>query len=419
MDRNTPPAVHRITELSTPSTEIVDREGNTPVRVVPSDSEEWTAIDVVFYAGTAEEEKPLVATTCAGLLTESTRSYPKVAELIDFYGARIYASVGKDTTTLGMLCLSHHLERVIPVFSSVLAEPDFPDSEFRNYVDRAKAALTVNLERVEMIARLEFSKRYFGKTKYVDRFSPADYAMLSREDPEAFFRQNLGLEGAHIVVSGNRVAEATELLRKHAVSNAGKSSPAAMESVNPATDTAVVEKAGVVQSAIRMGGKAVDQKHPDFLALHVANTILGGYFGSRLMQNLREDKGFTYGVGSVINHLKDHSYLAISTQVGSKHTRASLDQIRLEMIRLGKEDVDSDELELVKNYIAGSLVKSCDGIPRKVSVLKSMVMHGLPNDFHLHFLEDLYAVSASEVREAAKKYLDPEKFTKVVAGQMD
>lgn len=420
MDRTIPPLIKRIESIEMPSAAVVDHVGIVPVRTVPSENEDWTAIDLVFNAGTGEEEKPLVSATCSGMMNEGTetRSADQIAEIKDFYGAKLYSSVGKDTATVGLLCLNSHLEVMVPILADIILNPSFPEKEFLSYVKRAKAALTINLERVEMLCRLEFSRRYFGQSKYADNFQPDDYEKLTRDDVNDFFRDRYGLNEAHIVVSGGRVDPAIRLLKADLNRFNQSSFRRELTSLKPEKGLEIKKRSDSLQSAIRFGGPAVSREHPDFVALYAANTILGGYFGSRLMQNLREEKGFTYGVGSVIQLHRDHSFLTISTQVGYQHTMSAVEEIEKEMIQLGENPPTVEELELVKNYIAGSLVKSCDGTSNRVGVLKTMVLHNLDSNYFQRFLSELYELTPSDVMAAAQKYFNHHQFTKTVVGRL-
>lgn len=418
MDRKKAPDINKIVSLDIPSPEEVYQVNGIPVRVVPNPKEEWTSVEMIFEAGTSEEVVPLSATTCSGLITEGTGKFTadRIAELKDFYGAKIFASIGKDSASLNLLCLNHHLEELLPVFVSIVTDPIFPEKEYHSHVKRAKAALLINLQRVEMKARIEFSKRYFGQTKYADNFSPDDYEKLTRQDVVSFFKNQYGTNRANLIVAGGRVEKAINLLQSTGIPRTEKLESKEFSDFSPRLGLHHVSEKTALQSAIRMGRSGISREHPDFVALYVANTILGGYFGSRLMQNLREDKGFTYGVGSFLQILRDHSLLVIATQVGSEHTEKAISEIDKELTRLRSQLVSSDELELVVNYIAGTLAKKLDGTANRASVVKTMVLQGLKPEYYNAFLESLYRVDGEQIKAVAEKYLQSDDFTKVVVG---
>jgi len=418
MDRAVAPDIQKVKELSIPSGDPFDRIYGAPVFVVEDETEELTKIEFVFPAGTGEENKALLATSTSSMLVEGAGKYSsqEVSEMKDFYGAKIQTAAGKDTASVSLVCLKSNLEELIPLLASVIQEPNFPEKEFESYKRRAKASLKVNLERVEIICRLAFSELFFGNSKYAERYFPDDFDKLTPADLKAFHEEKYGLSEARIFISGARVQKAIPLLRNALKANEESVSKLALIGFNPSKGMNFTEKEGALQSAIRVGFSAISRHHDDYAAFYITNTILGGYFGSRLMQNIREDKGYTYGIGSSINQLKDLAYVVISTQVGAKHTEATLREIRFEVNRLREESVPIEELELVKNYTAGGLLRNFDGTFSRASLLKTMLTHQLSESYYPAFLKKIYSVEASDVLRVAQKYFDPENFTIAVVG---
>ena len=177
------------------------------------------------------------------------------------------------------------------------------------------------------------------------------------------------------------------------------------------------EHEGAIQTAIRMGTEVVDRSHPDHVALFLANTAFGGYFGSRLMQNIREDKGYTYGIGSGLGHLTYGSYFFIATEVGADVTKATLVEINKELERMCTELVSDEELTLVRNYIAGTLVQGFDGPFSVVGQLKLLVQFGLDSSFYKALTAKMYTVTPEDILRVSKKYFDPKRMTTTVVGK--
>ncbi len=419
MDRTIAPAIEKVKELSVPSQEPRDYINGTPVFVVEDEAEELIKIEVVFPAGSGEEIKPLLATATSSMLTEGAGEYSakQISELKDYYGAKIQTGVGKDLASVTLVCLKSNLEELITIFTAIIQDPTFPEKEFESYKRRTKASLKVNLEKVEIICRLVFSKLFFGDSKYAERFAPDDFDKIERTDLEVFHRENYRLNDARIFISGGNVEKAIALLKQNLKPDKGSVLPKELGAFSPKLKTNFMRKDGALQSAIRAGFPAISRHNEDYPAFYIANTILGGYFGSRLMQNIREDKGYTYGIGSSINQLKDLAYVVISTQVGAKHTDATLKEIHYEVNRLRNESVPVEELELVKNYTAGGLLRSFDGTFSQASLLNTMLMHGLSQSYYEQFLKKIYAISPADILMVAQKYFDPEKFTIAIVGE--
>jgi predicted Zn-dependent peptidase len=157
--------------------------------------------------------------------------------------------------------------------------------------------------------------------------------------------------------------------------------------------------------------------HKDFHSLTVLNTILGGYFGSRLMTNIREDKGYTYGIGSGMIPLKKAGYFFISTEVGVEVCNKAIDEIYIEINRLRNESISEKELILVKNYMIGSFLRSIDGPFALANRFKSIMEYDLDYSYYDDYISTIKNIKASDLLNLANKYLDPNSMTEVVAGK--
>lgn len=418
MDRRKSPRIEKVMELSVPSQKPVDHIHTTPVYAVEDESENLVKIDFIFPAGSGEEKKQLLATATSSMLLEGAGQYSaaEISELKDYYGAKIQAGVGKDLASVTLVCLKSTLQELIPLVCSIIQSPHFPEEEFEGYKRRTKASLKVNLEKVEIICRLLFSELFFGTSKYAERYAPEDFDEIDTHDLTAFHRDHYRLKDARIFISGASVKTAISLLKENLKADESELVRKALSGFEPNPQTKFVKKVGALQSAIRVGFPAISRHHDDYPTFYLTNTILGGYFGSRLMQNIREEKGYTYGIGSSINQLKDLAYGVISTQVGAQHTEDTLKEINNEVNRLREEEVSAAELELVKNYTAGGLLRNFDGAFSQSALLKTMLMHDLPDTYYNDFLQKIYAVEPSDILKVAQKYFDPEKFTVAIVG---
>ena len=181
-------------------------------------------------------------------------------------------------------------------------------------------------------------------------------------------------------------------------------------------ETVHIEKANAVQTAIRVGKTLFNKTHPDYFGFMILNTILGDFFGSRLMKNIREDKGYTYGIGSYLSEIKDSGYFVIGTEVGKEVKEATLTEIRKEIEKLQQELVSEEELNLVRNYLLGQTLKSADGPYALMELFLSVENQDLDLDFFNDFIHKIKSTQAEELRELAKKYLDWDSFSIVSAG---
>ena len=180
----------------------------------------------------------------------------------------------------------------------------------------------------------------------------------------------------------------------------------------------VIEKKGAVQNAIRMGKRVFNRNHPDYPKMTILNTILGGYFGSRLMSNIREDKGYTYGIGSGLVSLQLDGYFYIATEVGADVCQAAINEINKELTVLCETEVGSDELNLVKNYLFGAFQRSIDGPFALADRFKTLLLSGLSFDYYYKYLETVKNVSGKELLEMAQRHLPPSQMTLITVGKI-
>ncbi|MEL7148963.1 MAG: insulinase family protein, partial [Bacteroidota bacterium] len=184
----------------------------------------------------------------------------------------------------------------------------------------------------------------------------------------------------------------------------------------PLDQVEIISRESSVQSAVKMGGVVIGKHHEDIHKLHITTSLLGGYFGSRLMRNLREDKGYTYGIGASVAHLLESSFLMISTDVVKQHTRETVEEIKKEINLLRDQQVDEDELQVLKNYLSGKFLSGIDTAFNIAGKFKAVMLHELDYDYYNEFLATLKAITPAEVQLTAQKYYDTEKMNLVVVG---
>jgi zinc protease len=178
-----------------------------------------------------------------------------------------------------------------------------------------------------------------------------------------------------------------------------------------------IEKTEALQSAIRMGLPAITRAHADFPALQVLNTVLGGYFGSRLMANIREDKGYTYGIGSGISSLNKGGAWFIASEVGADVCKAAVIEIEKEINLLKTELIPDEELSLIRSYMLGSLLGSLENVMSHADKFKNIYFAGLGYDYYDRYTQVIKTVTAEELLQLANKYLEQDKFYKVIVGK--
>ena len=392
-----------------------------PVFTVYSGEQDLVRIEFIFENVNWKLEKPLQAVAVNTLINNGTNklSAKEIAEKIDFYGAFFQTEYAQDQSSVTLYTLNKHLHSVLPIVKDVLSESQFPQHELDIYIQNQKQKLQVNLKKNDILSRKEFAHALFGDTPYGVDIKAQHYDEIKREDLLEYFKAAYAPNNCTIVVSG-KFDEASFNLLNDSFGQDWEKSNAVKNAFNfSATEKQFVyqEKPEALQSAIRIGHLAINRKHEDFPGLQILNTVLGGYFGSRLMNNIREDKGYTYGIGSGISSLQQAGYLFIATEVGADVCAAALTEIYKEIDLLKTEQIGEEELNLVRNYMLGSMLGSLENVFSHADKFKNIYFAGLDYDYYTKYIHTVKTITADELLVLANKYLNTESFTEVVIGK--
>lgn len=422
-DRIQIPTAGQPIQLKLKEPEHIRLQNGSSVYLIREGVDEVSRVDLVLDAGTAQQEKMLVASGVCQLLKEGTHSHSsrEIADKLDYYGAYFECSTNKDNTVLTLYTLSKHIKELFPLFCSLFFEAAFPEEELKIYIDRQRQEFLVNSERVRYRAMLEFNSLVFGEgSRYGQTAALSDYDQLKREDILSFYRKYYRPENAYLIVSGCVDEQFIPLAEKYFGQHTNYlnhgSDNGAPYVLAPDVKEKFVLKAESMQSAIRIGLPIMNKQHPDYNRFVLLNTVLGGYFGSRLMTNLREDKGLTYGVSSFLTSFKHGSYFSISTEVNADATTLALQEIDHEMNVLRNQKVPPEELKLVKQYLYGTFLRNFDGAFALAERFKSVRDVGLTFDFYLNSLDEILLTSAEQLLEMANTYLKAEDMIRLVVG---
>lgn len=419
LNRKEAPAIHDAVDFDLKLTpyNYAELDNKVPVYSVNAGAEEVIMIEFVFYAGNWYETENIVAATTNFMLKNGTRqrSAFDINEHFEFYGAYLSRHCYNETATLTLHCLTKHLKELLPVITELLNESIFPEEELAIYKQNQKQRLQVNLQKCDFVANrlidvyLYGSEHPYGKYTSVEAYDAVQKAQLI-EFYERYYKQGKCL----LFVAGKLPSDIHRMLNE----NFGKMSfnqqalPEIDHKKRPADKNKyhIINDQSGVQGAIRIATPFPNRHHPDFQKVQVLNNIFGGYFGSRLMSNIREDKGYTYGIHSYIeNHIHDTAWL-ISTEAGRDVCAATIEEVYKEMKILRDELVDDEELDLVRNYMIGTILGDLDGPFQIISRWKNYILNNLTEDYFYNSLNTIRTVTAQELQEMANKYLQPDKF---------
>jgi predicted Zn-dependent peptidase len=364
------------------------------------------------------------ASLTSQLLTEGTKrhSSEEIYTSLDFYGAHIQTRCSPDEGSLSLYCLSRHLSACLETVAEVLKEAAFHEADFQTTRDNNIQKLLVKEQKNDFLARRHFYAEVFGETHpYGNYVTVEDYKKIRQADLADFFHSRYQNGIKHLIVSGAAGNDTVDILKsffdapEFRSGDAAKSAFSASQVKNSGRSK-MVEKAGSLQSALRIGRRLFTRNHPDFRRFQLLNLVLGGYFGSRLMKNLREEKGLTYGIYSAVESLQDDGCFYVDTDLNDTQRDEGLNEIYSEIELLRTEPIGTEELETARNYMLGAFLRSVDGPFSLAERLKILLDFGFSYSYYYDFVETIKNTSALELQELANKYLNKETLVEIVVG---
>lgn len=392
-----------------------------PVYSINAGAQEVTMIELVFYAGNCYEDQNIVAGTTNFLLKNGTskRSAFEINEHFEYYGAYLNRNCYNETSNITLHCLNKHLNQVLPLVEELITDSIFPEEELAIYKQNQIQRLKVSLQKCDFVANRFIDEYLFGFHHPYGRYtSIPDFEALSREQIVQFYNDYYVNGKCLIFVAGNLPADIFDQLNTVFGHLPLNKKPLAQKSflVQPVAQKKhrVTNDENGVQGAIRIARPFPNRHHPDFMKAQVLNNLFGGFFGSRLMSNIREDKGYTYGIHSYFqNHVADSAWM-VSTEAGRDVCEATINEVYKEMQILRDEPVDEEELLLVRNYMIGSILGDLDGPFQIINRWKTYVLNGLDDSYFYNSINTIKSITSEEVQQLAQKYLVPEAFYELV-----
>ncbi|WP_316794575.1 pitrilysin family protein [Pedobacter frigoris] len=397
-------------------------DNGIPVFTINAGQQELVRIEFIFENVNWDPSKPLQAIAVSHLINNGTAQLTakEIADKVDYYGAFLQTEYGADQLAVKLYTLNKHLASVLPIMRSILNESIFPEQELAIFIQNQKQSLQVNLQKNDYLARRQFANALFGNTTYGSNIEAADYDALKRADLVAYFKAAYKPENCTIFVAGKFEQTGFDALNG-VMGQQWDNNAAAVVNKFSFTEHPVgdifVERPDAIQSAIRMGALGISRTHKDFPGFQVLNCLLGGYFGSRLMANIREDKGYTYGIGSAVVSLKDAGYFFIATEVGADVCSDALNEIEKEIGILKTEPIEEEELSLVRNYMLGSMLGSLENAFSHADKFKNVYFSGLDYSYYTNYIHTVKTITSAELAALANQYLNTERFAKVVVGK--
>ncbi|MES2799121.1 MAG: pitrilysin family protein [Bacteroidota bacterium] len=418
INRQLVPEVQSIQTIEFLSSKRMDLGPNCKLFWMNEVPDETAKVELYFRAGAIHASKKGLASIMNGFLLSgtATKSSTQIQNELNNLGAFYESNAGIEYSVISIYSLKENMNAILRIFQDAINNSIFDENELEELIADRKQKFKVNNEKVSTKAQRLFQTKLFDGTAYAAIVEEEDFEKITSTDLKSFYEEAY-INGLYkIVVCGafeeESIVEMSTILKGWASNEAIKFEANFANLAGNFHD----DKKNALQTAIRIGRTLFNKNHNDYIDFQILNTILGDYFGSRLMTNIREDKGYTYGIGSMVIETNASGYFLIATEVGNEVKDAAIDEIKFEIERLKNELVPEEELNLVKNYMLGQLLKSVDGAYAMLDLDVNLDNYQLDSSYLDKVIDGIKKFTPARLQELAKKYLDWNKFTVVTAG---
>jgi predicted Zn-dependent peptidase len=419
LNRTQPPPFVNRTELNLLQPETHRLRNGIELFFISGGDQDIIRIEFILPAGKWHEAIPGSSYFTSTLLqkgTESKSSF-QISEYFELYGVHIEVTPGLDFVSVALYGLTHTIKHTLDLFIEILSRPSFPEQELKQAREIYLQNLKVNREKTSYLASAAFRKKLFGDVHpYGSEPSDEQIQLVTRKNLLDFHQSHFA--ALKVFVAG-KVDQELKILISDKISLLNQKNSATLNSISVNTSTQKVfheDKEGSVQTSIRLGKCVINRHHPDFSKLLLVNHFLGGFFGSRLMKNLREEKGLTYGIHSSVHTLQQAAYFIIGTDVNKENRNLAIDEIKTELKKLRTSLVPADELELCKNHFIGSFLSELSTPLAHSDKIKTIELYRLPFTFYNQLIQQINGITSRDIMDTAAQYLNEEDLLTVSVG---
>lgn len=424
MDRTIQPQIQELNNFSVLTPDRIVLSNGVPLAVIRAGEQEVIRMDIVFAGGRWHQSQKLQALFTNRMLREGTQTYTAavIAEKLDYYGSWLELSSSAEYAYITLYSLNKYVPQTLEIVQSMIKEALFPEKELHTILDTNIQQYLVNTSKVEFLAHRAMLKALYGEHHPCGRVvTEADYRAVTPGILHAFYEEHYHSGNCSLFLSGKvtdeiigQVSEAfgTPFGRQHSKTlNLDYAFEAVPEK------RIFVEREDAMQSSVKLGCTTIDRHHPDYLKLRVLMTLFGGYFGSRLMSNIREEKGYTYGISAGIQFYPGSGVLTISTETDNQYVEPLIQEVYKEIDKLHSEKVSNEELTMVRNYMLGEMCRNYESAFSLADAWIFIDTSGLDEGYFSRSLQALKEVTPDEIRSLAQQYLCKEKLKEIVSGK--
>lgn len=395
-----------------------------PLSIINAGSQEVIRLDIIYKGGSWHQMYKLQSLFTNRMLREGTCRFSstEISEKLDFYGAWLELAVTLEYAHVTLYSLNKYFSYALDIIDSLIKEPLFPEKELQTIIETNLQQYHINSTKVDFLAHRSLMASLFGDKNPGGRFPvEEDYKNIHSDMLREFYNQHYHSGNCRIYLSGKISSEHITLVEEQLGTNSfGDTANKVITpqySIDPVpTGRIFIERKAAMQSAVKLGALTISREHPDYQKLRVLATLFGGYFGSRLMANIREDKGYTYGIGAGLYYYPGTGLFVISTETGNEYVEPLINEIYREMDKLQNETVSSEELSLVQNYMVGEMLRNFESPFSLVDAWIFIHTSGLQDDFFNNSLQTIKKTTPEDIRMLAGCYLKKDEFKVVVVG---
>jgi predicted Zn-dependent peptidase len=421
MPKITPPLIQEIEEVKIPQPIIHQLKNGITVYDTRLGTEEVIKLEIIIHDSRPFEKKHLVSRIAGQLLKDGAgnKSGKDIAETLDYFGATLNVSTNLDYTSISLYTLKKYFDDLMPLVNLLLTEPTFPEKELDQNIKRNKHKLAFDLSKNDVVGYRLITEKIFGSEHFYGfNSTPEMYESISREDLKSHFESFYGSNHCQIFIAGKTDDQIIKVLDDTIGRSLGKKPEFHLPKTTLAPKSGFYKTSieGSLQSAIRIGCRTFNRNHPDYNGLFVLNTILGGYFGSRLMTSIREDKGYTYNIYSMLDPMRFDGFFFIGTEVGNEFVEQAIKDIYIEMDKLCTEPLGAEEYLMMRRYLLGNMLTMLDGPFNVEDVIRNMLAEDTPLSHFDELVHTIKNITPQEIMELACKYFDRKKMWEVIVG---
>lgn len=423
IDRSQQPLIHNLEEFRLKAPQRYVLPNGVNLWVLDSGDVEVTRIDLVINAGRHHQSQLLQALFTNRMLREGTTKLNRsqIAEQLDFHGAWMDQNISFEHSYITLFTLNKHLSTTIALLAQMVKEPIFDAQVLEVVKQNNLQRFLTALQQPNAQARRLFKRAIYGQHLLSHMADASDYKVVNTEMLKEFHQQWYHSGNLSIYLAGRITDECIEIISQTFGEPFGKGQKGGefyQENIPQQCHQQLFkEMPDTAQSSVLVGKSTINQLHPDFLPLRVLVTLLGGYFGSRLMTTIREEKGLTYSIYSVLNPSPYDNAFMILSDCDHSFVKPLLAETYHQIERLQNELVGDDELTMVRNSMKGDLLRNYDSC---LSISDAWIlMHtlGLPNDYFYRFWQAITTVTPTELQRLACTYLTKDTLTEIVTGE--